>query len=97
MVDAVPTSSSGFTEPLTDFNDQAAVYGVESVRASIDDADATFDQAPQVAEQVRTVTPLVEWSTPVLPGSSPVPDVAARDVFDGWLGAVVGEFETQPF
>lgn len=89
MVDAVPTSSSGFTEPLTDFNDQAAVYGVESVRASIDDADATFDQAPQVAEQVRTVTPLVEWSTPVLPGSSPVPDVAARDVFDGWLGDYV--------
>lgn len=83
MIDAVPASSSWFTEPLTDFNDLAAVGGLDAVRHQVEAAEAASNDKEAVP------APLKEWPDPVLPGSANAPDVAALEVFEGWLGEYV--------
>lgn len=85
MLDAVPTSSSGFTEPLTDFNDLAAVGGLEAVREQVAAAEAAIDQAsatepkqglPEQAEP--------EWPEPMMPGVLRTPDIPATILPGVW-------------
>ena len=62
--------------PLTDFNDQAAADGLESVRDQIEQAVAANPPPPEP-----------EWPDPILPGQRRVPDIPAS-VLPDWLGAM---------
>jgi len=54
MDEAIPSSSSGFTEPLTDYNDLAAVAGLAAVRDAVAAAEATLDQAQPKSDKDNT-------------------------------------------
>ena len=60
----------------TDFNDLAAIEGLDVVRAQIEQA------APAIQPQ-----PAPEWPDPILPGVRRVPDIPAT-ALPGWLGAM---------
>ena len=63
-------------ESLTDFNDLAAVDGLEAVRELVEQA-APATPAP----------PPPEWPDPILPGMRRVPDIPVT-VLPDWLGAM---------
>lgn len=55
----------------TDFNDLAAVAGIDAVREQI--------------ERAKRFAPVEDWPEPVLPGATPTPEIPA-DILPGWLG-----------
>ena len=62
---------------LTDFNDLAALEGLDAVREQIEQAIPAAAAPP----------PAPEWPDPILPGVRRVPEISA-DVLPGWLGAM---------
>ncbi len=82
MVDAIP-ASSGFTEPLTDFNDLACVGGLEAVRNQVDAAEAAADLVPE-PDRYPTEQAETEWPEPMVPGVLRTPDLPASILPGAW-------------
>lgn len=75
-------------DSLSDFNDMAAVAGLDCVREDVEAAVPAVPPAPKP-----------EWPDPILPGVQRVPDIPAA-VLPGWLGemaeAVAQSTQTPP-
>ena len=85
MLDAVPASPSGFTEPLTDFNDLAALGGLEAVRHQVEAAEAQALADMQGATHPEDAPPAEpEWPEPMVPGVLRTPDVPANILPGAW-------------
>jgi len=85
MDDAAPVSSSGFAEPLTDFNDLAAVGGLEAVRNQVEaaEAQALADmQGSTPPEEPPPAEP--EWPEPMVPGVLRTPDIPETILPGAW-------------
>ncbi|MDP3424700.1 MAG: YfjI family protein [Burkholderiaceae bacterium] len=76
-------SNSGFSEPLTDFNDVAAIGGFEAVRHQVEAADAAFDQEPEPERKPPGQTE-PEWPEPMVPGVLRTPDIPAAILPGAW-------------
>ncbi|MBA4256934.1 MAG: hypothetical protein C0445_13775 [Polaromonas sp.] len=77
--------SSGFTEPLTDFNDLAAIGGLEAVREQVAAAEAAMDQVQEPEpEPVPTEQAEPEWPEPMVPGVLRTPDIPATILPGAW-------------
>lgn len=87
MVDLTP-SSSGFTEPLTDFNDLAAVGGLDVVRHQVEAAEAALDQVAEPEPQRKEPAEPEPWPEPMVPGVLRTPDIPA-EILPGVWGEMV--------
>jgi replicative DNA helicase len=75
--------SSGFTEPLSDFNDLAAIGGLEAVRQQVEDAEAAFDQEQNTEHQPQEQAE-PGWPEPMVPGVLRTPDIPATILPGAW-------------
>lgn len=83
MLDVTP-SSSGFTEPLTDFNDLAAVGGLEAVRHQVEAAVAAIDQEAEPEPPPLDQPEPEAWPEPMVPGVLRTPDIPATILPGAW-------------
>jgi replicative DNA helicase len=83
MLDATPASSSGFTDSLTDFNDLAAVGGLEAVRNQVEAAEAAY-QEPATEPEHTPEQAEPEWPEPMVPGVLRTPDIPATILPGAW-------------
>lgn len=84
MLDAAPASSSGFTDSLTDFNDLAAVGGLEAVRNQVEAAEAAIDQAAEPEPPPQEQPEPEAWPEPMVPGVLRTPDIPATILPGAW-------------
>lgn len=98
MLDAAPASSSGFTEPLTDFNDLAAVGGLDAVRHQVEAAEAAIDQGAEPEPSPQDQAESEAWPEPMVPGVLRTPDIPATILPGAWgnMVAVVAKSTQTP-